>query len=100
MPSQAQNLGRIFFRGSFRHLLLCHRPTWDIQKSVCSTSSLAFHVEHTGLPDIPQKGSGTVGFFPVISAKLLAVSLQGFPLYPGTQWSVTSFHFASATRFL
>jgi hypothetical protein len=58
-------------------------------------------VEHTGLPEIPQKGSGTVGFFPVISfAKLLAVSLPGFPLYPGTQMIVTLFYFASATRFL
>jgi phage head maturation protease len=58
-------------------------------------------VEHTGLPEIPQKYSGTVGFFPVISfAKLLAVSLSGIPLYPGTQMSVTSFHFASATRSL
>jgi phage head maturation protease len=58
-------------------------------------------VEHTGLPEIPQKDSGKVGFFPVISfAKLLAVSLPGIPLYPGTQMSVTSFHFASATRSL
>jgi phage head maturation protease len=58
-------------------------------------------VEHTGLPEIPQKGSGTVEFFPVISfAKLLAVSLPGFPLYPSTQMIVTSFHFTSATSFL
>jgi len=58
-------------------------------------------VEHTGLPDIPQKGSGAVRFFPLISfAKLLAVSLSGIPLYPGTQMSVTSFHFTSATRSL
>jgi phage head maturation protease len=64
-------------------------------------SSHAFHVEHTGLPEIPQKDPGTVGFFPIISfAKLLAVSLLGVPLYPGTQMSVTSFHSASATRSL
>jgi phage head maturation protease len=58
-------------------------------------------VEHTGLPEIPQKGSGAVGYFPVISfTKLLAVSLLGIPLYPGTQMNVTLSHFASATRSL
>lgn len=39
--------------------------------------------------------------FSIISfAKLLAVSMPGIPLYPGTELSLTSFHFSSATRSL
>jgi hypothetical protein len=37
------------------------------EASICSTYSHAFHVDHTGLPEIPQKDSGMVGFLPVFS---------------------------------